>query len=74
MKTIIIFSILFDVAIVPQITHFTFKSHGIILDTSLFSSATWTLGIWSDTNIEDDSIGRHSMFNLICLLRANVAE
>jgi len=37
-------------------------------------SGSWTLGIWLDTNIEDYSIGRHSLFNLIYLLRPNVAE
>lgn len=74
MKTIIIFfSILFGDSSATKITHFSIKSHGIILDISMFSSGSWTLGIVLDTNIEDYSIGRHSLFNLIYLLRDNVA-
>lgn len=73
MITIIIFSILFGDSSATKSTHF-FKSHGIILGISMFSSGSWTLGIWLDINIEDYSIGRHSLFDLIYLLRANVAE
>ncbi len=44
------------------------KSHAIILDIAMYSSGNLA------TNVEDNSVSRHSMFNFIYILRANVTE
>ncbi len=44
------------------------KSHAIILDIAMHSSGKLAM------DIEDDSVGRHSLFNFIYLLRTNATE
>ncbi len=61
-------SLFFQFCLVAQNDTLHLKSHAIILDIAMHSSGKLAM------DIEDDSVGRHSLFNFIYLLRTNATE